>query len=429
MELVADFTWKSYATLQMTLCIFCALLHNWPPDIVLLTATVSFRWMNIINEEEAWSGFQSDSILAIGVLFVVAKSLEEAGTIETLVRSVLGTSKNVSYAVLRLCVPLVLVSGFINDTPTVAMMLPVVERWAQRLGQPVSKFMIPLSFSALLGGTCTLIGTSTNLVLQGLIDKDIRDGNDPGFELEFFTMTPVAGAVALVSVAYMVLAAPCLLPNTSVATARTEEKRQYFIECIVQRDSGSQTVTDMGLCNITGATLHSIKRAQGPTHSVAVHRAEPPVAQRSQSMPATLANVAVGLPATDIQGTETLQLGDIVCFCCTADSVPIVRKLERFMAMPRSPLSYSLGAQRRRRCLVEVVLAPGCPLIGQSVEKADSISLYGAAIFALKPRQPMTHRFSSALLCHACRCVVMYSPSLSEVWPVLQLRHFVLAEL
>ena len=57
-------------------------------------------------------------------------------------------------------------SGFINDTPTVAMMLPLVGRWAQRLGQPASKFMIPLSFSALLGGTCTLIGTSTNLVLQ-----------------------------------------------------------------------------------------------------------------------------------------------------------------------------------------------------------------------------------------------------------------------
>ena len=113
---------------------------------------------------------------------------------------------------LRLCVLVVLVSAIVNDTPLVAMMIPIVLKWATANGLPADWLLLPLSYSALLGGVVTLIGSSTNLVLADLMLADRAQGHDPGFQLEFFSTTPVALPVALIGVAYLALRSPCCSP-------------------------------------------------------------------------------------------------------------------------------------------------------------------------------------------------------------------------
>lgn len=110
----------------------------------------------------------------------VAKALEVAGTVEALVGGILGRPTSSFAATLQLCVPVMLVSAFVNDTPVVAMMMPVVERWCARALLSPSKLLLPMSFSAMLGGTITVIGSSTNLIVQDLILRDVAAGRDPG---------------------------------------------------------------------------------------------------------------------------------------------------------------------------------------------------------------------------------------------------------
>ena len=268
-------------------------------DVVMLSVTVMLRLLGVITEEQAWRGFSSPGVLAIGVLFVVAKCLEEAGTIELLAGCFLGRTSSPLLAILQLCVPVALVSGVVNDTPLVAMMIPIVLKWANDNALPVSWFLLPLSYSALLGGVVTLIGSSTNLVLADLMLNDKAQGHDPGYQLGFFSTTPVALPVALIGVVYMAVAAPALLPGDAAAQAtavahdctdageaqectdageaqerdgevrgqRSPEAveqatgRGYTVHFGVSGAAARQTPASLGLLRLQGAQLCGIRRA------------------------------------------------------------------------------------------------------------------------------------------------------------------------
>jgi len=287
---VAAFTWQSWATIALTLEALLLMANNLPPDVVMLSVTVMLRLLGVITEEQAWRGFSSPGILAIGVLFVVAKCLEEAGTIELLAGFFLGRTSRPRLAVLQLCVPVALVSSVVNDTPLVAMMIPIVLKWANDNAQPVSWFLLPLSYSALLGGVVTIIGSSTNLVLADLMLNDAVHGHDPGYQLGFFSTTPVALPVALIGVVYMAVVTPALLPprqgqangRQGKAAQGAEAKRQdgrcaaggghqarmgYEVCLSVRGAAAGRRPAALGLLRVAGAQLCSIRRASA---SVAV---------------------------------------------------------------------------------------------------------------------------------------------------------------
>lgn len=261
-------------------------------DVVMLSVTVMLRLLGVITEEQAWRGFSSPGVLAIGVLFVVAKCLEEAGTIELLAGCFLGRTSSPLLAILRLCVPVALVSGVVNDTPLVAMMIPIVLKWANDNALPVSWFLLPLSYSALLGGVVTLIGSSTNLVLADLMLNDKAQGQDAGYQLGFFSTTPVALPVAIIGVVYMAVAAPVLVHCDAAAqgtpvsldsrdAGETQERdgevrgqrcaslgaveqataRRYTVHFGVGGAAAHQTPAGLGILRIQGARLCGIRRA------------------------------------------------------------------------------------------------------------------------------------------------------------------------
>mmetsp|Transcript_9461 Transcript_9461/g.31483 ORF Transcript_9461/g.31483 Transcript_9461/m.31483 type:complete len:293 (+) Transcript_9461:34-912(+) len=165
--------WRGYYTMWVTLVSLVLMARDAPPDLVLSGATLSLLLLRVITDAEALRGFASPSIATVGVLFVLAKALEQTGAVDALVVPALGAPRSHTAAVLHVCVPTALLSAFLNNTPIVAMLIPACETLARRHRLSARVLLMPLSFASMLGGMCTLIGTSTNLVLNSQLEADV----------------------------------------------------------------------------------------------------------------------------------------------------------------------------------------------------------------------------------------------------------------
>ena len=162
--------WDAWITLAVVALVLNLLIFTRiSPDAILLGGLILLLTTRILTPAEAFSGFANPGMITVGVLFVVSAALRETGVINLIVRHLLGRPKSLSAALLRIVLPVATTSAFLNNTPVVATLLPAVDEWAKQNRLSVSKLLIPLSYAAILGGMCTLIGTSTNLVVNGLL--------------------------------------------------------------------------------------------------------------------------------------------------------------------------------------------------------------------------------------------------------------------
>jgi len=186
------------------------------------------------------------------VLFVVAAGLTETGAIAVLTERVLGMPKSTLDAQLRLVLPVTAFSAFLNNTPVVAMFMPVVTEWCKKARLSPSKLFIPLSYAAVLGGTCTLIGTSTNLVVDGTLREQGLGG------MTMFELSPVGIPVTIIGLAFLITVGQKLLPDRKDLLEYVESHpREYTAELIVRGDCPwvGQTIRAAGLRDLPGLYL------------------------------------------------------------------------------------------------------------------------------------------------------------------------------
>ena len=150
-------------------CLLALIFTRRPPDIILCGGVVILLLLGVLSPKEALAGMANEGMVTVGILFIVAQALSETGAVSWISLNVLGRPKSVRMAQFRLMAPVAAFSSILNNTPVVAMMIPAVRDWAKRNNLPVSQLMIPLSYAAIVGGTCTLVGTSTNLVVNGMM--------------------------------------------------------------------------------------------------------------------------------------------------------------------------------------------------------------------------------------------------------------------
>jgi len=208
-------------------------------------------------------------VLTVAILYVVAAGINSTGALDYVLNKVLGQPSTLSLAQLRLILPVAFVSAFLNNTPVVAIMIPIVQRWATRINQPVSQLFIPLSFASILGGTCTLIGTSTNLVVAGQYEARFND------TIPLFDLGSVGVPVLFCGVVYIVLFAPLLLPGFEELRKRASERSgidgeavareigtDFTVSCVVLGSSNvcGRVVGDSGLRGEDGLYLTSVER-------------------------------------------------------------------------------------------------------------------------------------------------------------------------
>jgi di/tricarboxylate transporter len=196
-------------TCFVLLLMFAALISDRiGADSVMMGALTLFLAANIITVEEGLEGFSNEGLLTVLVLFVVAEGISKTGALDWYMSKLLGRPKTEAAAQSKLMIPIAIVSAFLNNTPVVAVMIPIVQKWSKNIGKSAQQLLIPLSFASILGGTCTLIGTSTNLVVAGLLEKQF-----PEIKVGLFDLSVYGVPIAMVGVVYVLLASPYLLPG------------------------------------------------------------------------------------------------------------------------------------------------------------------------------------------------------------------------
>ena len=236
------------------------LIREWiEVELTLFTTLLLLLAARVITLNEALEGFSNEGMLSVGMLYIVAGALENTGALHRVGHLFLGNKRSaVPLKLLRLTVPAAAASAFINNTPLVAMTIPVVRSWAEKNRYALSKFLIPLSYATILGGVCTLIGTSTNLVVHGLLLKN----NLPG--MSFFEISKVGIPLAITGVLFICLFGYFLLPERKEPLVDLGERtREFVIELRVDHTYAhvGKTMEEAGLRHLTGLFLFQIERA------------------------------------------------------------------------------------------------------------------------------------------------------------------------
>jgi di/tricarboxylate transporter len=340
-------TWDAWLSLGVVALVVALLaLTRYGADLVLTAGVALLLVLGVLSPTEALAGLSNEGMVTVAVLYVVAAGLRETGGIAWIVDGVLGRPRSLPHALLRLMVPVAAVSAFLNNTPVVAMFLPAVTDWARHNRLPLSKLLIPLSYAAILGGTCTLIGTSTNLVVNGLL------ASQAGLpSLGMFDITWVGLPSAMVGIAYLLLPGRWLLPDRRPVMSDLDDPRQYTVEMRVEPTSplAGKTIEDAGLRHLPGMYLVEIERD-------------------GEVLP------AIG-PHHRLKGNDRLVFAGIV------DSVV---DLQRFRGLvPATDQIFKLSSPRPERCLIEAVVSDSFPLVGQSIREGRFRSLYNAAVIAV----------------------------------------------
>ncbi len=317
-----------------------------PSDVVLLGGLTLLLVAGIIEAEDALAGLASEGMVTVGVLYIVVAGLRHTGGISFLVEGLWGRPKSLINAQIRIMAPVAALSAFLNNTPVVAMLVPAVNEWAKKHNFSVSKLMIPLSYASILGGTCTLIGTSTNLVVNGLL---VDTTDLPGFHM--FDIAWVALPCALVGITYILICNRWLLPERKPVMSQLEDPREYSVEMLVEPGSPlvGKTIEQAGLRHLTGMYLAEIDRD-------------------SHIMPAVS-------PQEELRGNDRLLFVGIV---------GSVVELQRIRGLkPATNQVFKLESPRQKRCLIEAVVSDSCRLVGQTIRDAQFRRVYNAVIIAV----------------------------------------------
>ncbi|WP_119841397.1 SLC13 family permease [Salinibacter ruber] len=227
------------------------------PDLVLLSGLSVLLVSGVVSPDQAFAGFSNPAVLTVGALYVVAGGVQQTSALSRLDRVLFPDTTRLGPVLARFMVPTSVLSGLLNNTPIVAMLTPRLQEWADAQDIPASKLMIPLSYAAITGGMMTLVGTSTNLIVAGLMEAE---GYDP---LSLFDVTWVGVPAALVVIAYFVLGGHRLLPDRGTSAPAAERRLgQNMFEVTVTAPSPivGQTVAEAGLRDLGDAYLTHVRR-------------------------------------------------------------------------------------------------------------------------------------------------------------------------
>lgn len=327
-----------------------------PVDVTALGLLSALLVTGLLKPASAFAGFGSDTVLTLAGLFILTRVLLRAGVIEWIGAALARRAGNATGLLRAMLGTVAGVSAFTSNTATTAVFLPVVAGVSRRAGLPVSRALMPLAFASILGGTVTLIGTSTNLVVSGALPAT---GLKP---LGFFELAWVGLPTALVGLLYLFFVAPRLLPARE---AQLEDSlRAYLADLTVSELSplAGQTLRETGLGRDHGLTVVAVRRGAETVYAPG--------------------------PDFRVQAGDTLAVeGPTERILTGKNTLGVVSKNEQRLQDERA---VAAGAVR----LVEAVVMPGSPLLGRTLKEARFRERYGVSVLALHRRQKTVQRMA-----------------------------------
>lgn len=338
--------WQIAYTLAVVVLALAAMVRQIAaPDLVLMAALFSLAVVGILTPGETFEGFSNPAVATIGALFIVSAALRETGALDLSIGQFLARARGMIPGAARIALPVAALSAFLNNAPIVAMMTPSVIDWAKRNSLSPSRFLIPLSYASILGSITTIIGTSTNLTVAGLI---IDAGMTP---MSFFELLPVGLPICAVGLTYLILVAPRRLPDrVDPGEELGERRREYIASMSVQPDCPlvDRNIEEAGLRQLPGLFLFEIER-QGRIIS--------PVAP-----------------------DEMIRAGDRLSFAGVVSTIIELQRIRGLLPISEDEAPMLSDPTHR---LAEAVVSSSSPLVGSSVRNSNFRTVYDAAVIAV----------------------------------------------
>jgi len=327
-------------------CFVMIIVFRLPEDFTFLGGLIFLLLAGVIKSSEAVAGFSDSGLLTVAALYIVVAGLQETGAIIWLSRHILGYPKHYFSAMLRLVLPIIGLSAFLNNTPVVAMFIPAVIEWCGAINQKPSRFLIPLSYASIFGGMCTLIGTSTNLIVNGLYQRQFG-----GDGLSMFSVTLIGFPCAMIGLAYLLIFGKKLLPEHTDPSKTFANTNEYILELKVVEGSYviGKSIENAGLRNLPGAFIVELIRGEQIINAVSP--------------------------------LEIIHSGDRFVFAGNIDSM---KSLYRKKGLePATNQIFKLDGPRTQRCLVKAIVSDTCPLINNTIKEGRFRDIYNAVVIAV----------------------------------------------
>lgn len=329
----------------VAMCLLAMVREMGPPDVIMMGGLLTLAATGVLTPAETFSGFANPAMAAVGALFIVSAALRETGALDLVAGQLFRGATDERNGLLRLCAPVAFFSAFLNNAPIVAMMTPTVSAWAARHRLTPSRFLIPLSYSSILGSITTVIGTSTILTVSGLVQQAGMK------ELGFFELAPAGIPIAIVGLIYLMLIAPRLLPHRADTSEYVGEHfREYTASMLVGPECPlvGQTISEAGLRSLPGLFLVEITR-------------------RGRTM-------------TPVGPDEIVTAEDRLVFAGVVTTIVELAKIRdlKLVGEEDTPIASSPRAR-----MVEAVVSRSSPLVGRSVRAAAFRTTYDAAVIAV----------------------------------------------
>ncbi|WP_406944924.1 SLC13 family permease [Halobacillus sp. SY10] len=316
-------------------------------DLIVFATLFLFLLLDFVTPEQALVGFSNQGMLTVALLFIVARVFEKSGLVERLMSAFLAKANTHTGALSRLVIPVAGFSAFLNNTPIVVTLTPIIRRWSSDHNISPSKFLLPLSYASILGGTITLMGTSTNLVIHGLL----LDFNTDGFS--FFQLAIVGIPITIVGLVYLIFFGPKVLPDHRSLIERVNENtKDYLSEMVVLEGFPykNQSVEAASLRNLKGLYLIEIIRG---TEKIS------PVTRDTK-----------------------VQVGDRLIFTGMMSTIADLQKRKGLQLDTGTDLSLD-DLKNGNTKLQEVVVSYQSSLLGQTIKQSGFRETYDAAVMAV----------------------------------------------
>ena len=324
-----------------------------PVDLVAILILIALVLTGVLTPQEGINGFSNKATITVAFMFVLSAALLKTGALQVLAHRLSKFFRykfNVGMVLMMLMIAII--SAFVNNTPVVAMFIPVVIQIAHTSGQDPAKMLIPLSFASIFGGMCTLIGTSTNILVSGIAEENGIQG------LNMFSMTPVAVILMVIGVIYMSIIGIKLLPkNLASKTLRKSiDFNQYIteIELLENSNSVDKQIMDSELVTEFNMDIIEIKRRD-----------------EALSMP---------------QGDFILKANDVLKVKCHPEKIKSLKDKAKSFAV--SPLKIGEDdLMGKNAALVEMVITSSSEIHGKTLGELDFRRRYRAIPIAIKHRR------------------------------------------
>jgi hypothetical protein len=261
-------SWHPWIAVLVTATLFIVIQvrRRIPMDLVFVAALISLVLLGVVQPSRAFQGFANTAVLVIAALLTLSAALRSCGVVDWIGRQLLGNAQTERAALWRMAIALISASAFVLNTALVAMMTPVVVDWCRRRNISPSRLLIPVSYLTILGGVCTLIGTSTSLVVNGQLSEtyaqlnteiqaieslstsadpqsqavfeeqlvQLRDRQASVRPMRLLELSMVGVPCAIVGGIVLILLAPKILPNrTDLIRRLGDQRREYLVEMLV----------------------------------------------------------------------------------------------------------------------------------------------------------------------------------------------------